>query len=148
MFNHMTLAPRRAGMPTPGKSRDGVAQAGFRALLGWSPCGLQVENGRSCSVGFDFAIFLISRRSGSVKVFGLPPLYFGYSESKPSVLKLWITSLTRSALVNDTSAIFATGMPCADSRTIWARRHVTTDPVPLRMIRSRRCSSSSSMCRT
>jgi hypothetical protein len=31
---------------------------------------LQVENGKSCSVGLDLAIFLISRRSGSVKVFG------------------------------------------------------------------------------
>jgi hypothetical protein len=29
--------------------------------------------------------------------------------------------------VNDTSAILATGMPCADN---WARRQVTTDPVP------------------
>lgn len=53
---------------------------------------LQVENGRSCSVGLDFAIFLISRRSGRVKVFGRPPEYFGYNESKPSALKLWITS--------------------------------------------------------
>jgi hypothetical protein len=70
----------------------------------------------------DFAIFLISRRSGRMKVLGRPPLYFGYRESKPSVLKLWITSRTRSALVNVTSAIFATGMPWADSRTIWARR--------------------------
>ena len=31
-----------------------------------------------------------------------------------------------------TSAIFATGMPCADSSTIWARRQVTTEPVPCR----------------
>lgn len=38
---------------------------------------LQVEKGRSCSVGLDFAIFLISRRSGSVNVLGRPPLYFG-----------------------------------------------------------------------
>jgi len=38
---------------------------------------LQVENGRSCSVGLDFAIFLILRRSGSVNVLGRPPLYFG-----------------------------------------------------------------------
>ncbi len=74
---------------------------------------LQVEKGRSCSVGLDFAIFLISRRSGRVKVLGQPPLYFGYRESKPSVLKLWITSRTRSALVKVTSAIFATGMPWA-----------------------------------
>ena len=74
--------------------------------------------------------------------------YFGYSESKPSALKLWITSRTRSALVNVTSAIFATSMPCADSSTICARRQVTTDPVPRRTIRSSRCPSSSSISRT
>ena len=78
-----------------------------------------------------------------MNVFGRPPLYFGESEPKPSVLKLWITSLIRSALVKVTSAIFTTGMPCADSRIIWARRQVTTDPVPLRMIRSSRRPSSS-----
>lgn len=38
---------------------------------------LQVENGRPCSAGFDLAIFLISRRSGSMNVFGRPPWYFG-----------------------------------------------------------------------
>nr|WP_269859625.1 hypothetical protein [Streptomyces sp. RPT161] len=58
-------------------------------------------------------------------------------------MKLWITSRTRSALVNVTSTIFATGMPCADSNTIWARRQDTTDPLPLRMIRSSPRSSSS-----
>lgn len=31
-------------------------------------------------------------------------------------------------------------MPCADSNTICARRHVTTDPVPLRTIRSNKVS--------
>ncbi|ELP62573.1 hypothetical protein STRTUCAR8_00992 [Streptomyces turgidiscabies Car8] len=36
--------------------------------------------------------------------------------------------------MNVTSAIFATDMPRADSSTIWARRQVTTDPVPPRMI--------------
>jgi hypothetical protein len=41
--------------------------------------------------------------------------------------------------VNVTSAIFAGGMPRADSRTICARRQVTTDPVSLRTIRSSRC---------
>lgn len=97
-------------------------------------------------MGLDFTIF--SRRSGNVNVFGLPPLYFGYSDSKPSALKLWITSRTRSAQVNDTSAIFATGMPCADSSTIWARRQDTTDPVPLRIIRSSRLPSLSSISRT
>ncbi|WP_307659333.1 hypothetical protein [Streptomyces sp. V1I1] len=54
----------------------------------------------------------------------------------------------RSALVNVTSAILATGMPWADSSTIWARRQVTTDPVPLRMIRSSRLPSASSISRT
>lgn len=29
---------------------------------------LQVENGGPCSAGLDFAIFLVSRRSGSVNV--------------------------------------------------------------------------------
>jgi hypothetical protein len=53
---------------------------------------LQVKNGRPCSTGFDFAIFLISRRSGRVKVRGRPPAYFGYSESNPSALKLRMTS--------------------------------------------------------
>jgi hypothetical protein len=50
--------------------------------------------------------------------------------------------------VNVTSAIFVTGMPCADNSTIWARRQVTTEPVPLRMIRSNRLPSSSSISRT
>jgi hypothetical protein len=44
---------------------------------------LQVLNGSPCSDGFDFAIFLISRRSGRVKVRGRPPEYFGYSEANP-----------------------------------------------------------------
>ncbi|MFF5490324.1 hypothetical protein [Streptomyces virginiae] len=47
-----------------------------------------------------------------------------------------------------TSAIFATGMRWADSSTIWARRQVTTDPVPRRTIRSSRLPSSSSISRT
>ena len=98
--------------------------------------------------GLDLAIFLISRRCGSVNVGGRPPVYLGYSESNPSVLKLWITSRTRSALVNATSAIWPTGMPWADSSTICARRQVTTDPLPRRTIRSNRCPSSSSISRT
>jgi hypothetical protein len=80
---------------------------------------------------------LISRRSG-VTGFSRPPSYFGCSESQP-VVKLWITSLTRSVLVNDTSATIATGTPSADRRTLWAHRRVTTDLVPVWMIRSRRC---------
>jgi hypothetical protein len=35
----------------------------------------------------------------------------GIGKSKPSVLKLWITSRTRSSLVNGTSAIFEISMP-------------------------------------
>ncbi|WP_165945603.1 hypothetical protein [Micromonospora sp. KC606] len=38
------------------------------------------------------------------------------------------TCRTPCGLVNVASAIFAAGMPCADSSTIWARRQVTTDP--------------------
>ena len=79
---------------------------------------------------------------------GWPPLYFGYSEPNPSALKFRITSRTRSSLVNATLAIAAASMPCADSSTICARRQVTTDPVPRRMIRTSRCPSSSSISRT
>jgi hypothetical protein len=109
---------------------------------------LQAENGRSCSAGRDLAIFLISRRWPSVNFGVRPPLYFGYSEPNPSVLKLRITSRTRSSLANATLAIAATFMPCADSSTICARRQVTTDPLPRRTIRTRCCPSSSSISRT
>ena len=94
------------------------------------------------------AIFLISRRWPRVNFGGRPPLYFGYSELNPSALKLRITSRTRSSLVNATFAIAATPIPCADSSTICARRQVTTDPLPRRMIRTSRCPSSSSISRT
>ena len=41
---------------------------------------------------------------------------------------MWITSGTRSAEVRAvTSAIVVGSMPCADSSTICARRHVTID---------------------
>jgi hypothetical protein len=40
-----------------------------------------------------------------------PPRYRGYSEANPSALKLWITSRTRSSLVNATLAIAATSTP-------------------------------------
>ena len=72
---------------------------------------LQVENGRPCSAGFDLATFLISRRWPRVNFGGRPPLYLGYKELNPSALKLWITSRTRSSLVNATFAIPATSMP-------------------------------------
>jgi len=52
----------------------------------------------------------------------------GTSESNPSSLKFWSTARTRSGEVNATWAIWATSMPWADSRTIWALHHVTTDP--------------------
>jgi hypothetical protein len=109
---------------------------------------LQVEHGRPRPAGLDLAIFLISRRSGRVNVLGRPPSYLGQSASKPSALKSWITSRTRSALVSVTSAIFATGMPRADGGTIRARRQVTTDPVPRRTIRGGRRPLSSSISRT
>lgn len=38
---------------------------------------IQVGNGRPCSAGLDLAIFLISLRSGRVKVLGGAPLYLG-----------------------------------------------------------------------
>ena len=93
-----------------------------------------VENARSWSVGRDSAIFLISRRCGSVNVGGRPPAYFGASESNPSSLKLWITARTRSSDVNAIFAIAGTSIRCADHNTIWARRHRTTEPVPRRTI--------------
>ena len=108
---------------------------------------LQVENGRSCSAGLDLAVFLISRRWPRVNFSGRPPLYLGYSESNPSALKFPITSRTRSSLVNATFAIAGTSMPCADSSTICARRQVTTDPLPRRMIHTSRLPSSSSISR-
>jgi hypothetical protein len=92
------------------------------------------ENGRPCSAGRVLATFLISRRWTRVNFGGRPPLYFGYNELNPSALKLRITSRTRSSLVNATFAIPAVSMPCADSSTICARRQVTADPAPRRMI--------------
>jgi hypothetical protein len=50
--------------------------------------------------------------------------------------------------VKVTSAILATGDFCAESSTICARRQVTTDPPPLRTIRTSRRPSSSSISRT
>ena len=56
------------------------------------------------------------------------PSTWGTATRSPSSLKLLITSWTRSGLVNATLAICSTSIPCADSSTICARRHVTTDP--------------------
>jgi hypothetical protein len=65
----------------------------------------------------------------------------GYSESNPSRLKLWSTSRTRSSLVNVTWAILGAGIRWAASRTICARRQVTTEPLLRRTIRSSRLPS-------
>jgi len=95
---------------------------------------LQVEKGRLWSCGRERAIFLISRRSGRVKVGGRPPVYFETSDSKPSSLKLCTTARTRSSAVKAVLAIRGRSMPWALQSTIWALRHRTTDPEPLRMI--------------
>ena len=47
------------------------------------------------------------------------------------------TSRTRSGLAKVTFAIAGTSMPWADSRTICARRHLTTDPEDRRTILNR-----------
>ena len=65
----------------------------------------------------------------------------GYNDSNPSALKLWITSRTRSSLVKVTLAIWGTGILWAASRTICARRQVTTEPLLRRTIRSNRLPS-------
>jgi hypothetical protein len=53
-----------------------------------------------------------------------------------------MTSLTVSGSVNTTSLIAGGDMPCAESSTICARRHVTTDPDVRRTIRNSRLPSS------
>jgi hypothetical protein len=55
---------------------------------------------------------------------------------------LWITSRTLSGSLKTTSAILVGGIRCAASRTICARRHVTTEPLLRRTIRSSRLPSS------
>jgi hypothetical protein len=62
------------------------------------------------------------------------PAYLGAKESKPSRLKLWITSLTRSSEVKAILAMAGTSMCWALHSTIWALRHRTTEPEPRRMI--------------
>lgn len=94
------------------------------------------------------AICVIAARASVSNFGGLPPAYLGRSESNPSVLKLWITSRTRSALVKLTFAIAATSMPWADSSTICARRQVTTDPESRRTVRNSRLPSSLVISRT
>ena len=49
---------------------------------------LQVEKGRLWSCGRDRAIFLISRRSGKVKVGGRPPAYFGRQRVEAVVVEV------------------------------------------------------------
>src|SRR3954463_11986485 len=53
-----------------------------------------------------------------------------------------MTSRTVSGSVNTTSLIRGGVMPCAESNTICARRHVTTEPDARRTIRSNRLPSS------
>jgi hypothetical protein len=88
-------------------------------------------------------------RPGRGDLLDLPPLrkgelrrpaafVLGYSELNPSAWKLWITSRTRSSLVNATFAIPATSMPWAGNSTICARRQVTTGPLSRRTIRTKR----------
>lgn len=97
-----TLAATKKFVSVIGVDLVGVSTAGGRHRGSWlmsstTPSAtrnsasldrLLVENGRSCSVGVDLAIFLISRRSGRVNVFGRPPTYFGNRESNPSVPKV------------------------------------------------------------
>ena len=71
---------------------------------------LQVEKGRSWSIGRDRAIFLISGVSGRVNFGGRPPEYFAANESNPSALKLWMTSLTRSSEVKAILAMAGTSI--------------------------------------
>jgi hypothetical protein len=82
--------------------------------------------------------FLILWRSGKLKVGGRPPEYLGTNGSNLSSLKLRRTARTRSGEVKATLAICATSIPWADSSTIWARRHRTTEPDERRTIWSRR----------
>jgi hypothetical protein len=78
----------------------------------------------------------------------MPAFVLRVKRAEPVGLKFRITSRTRSSLVNATFAIAGTSMPCADSSTICARRQVTTEPLPPRMIRTSRPPSSSSISRT
>jgi hypothetical protein len=55
---------------------------------------------------------------------------------------LWITSRTVSGSVKTTSLILAGLIRWAESKTIWARRQVTTEPESRRTIRSSRLPSS------
>jgi hypothetical protein len=50
--------------------------------------------------------------------------------------------------VKVTLAIPATSIPCTENNTIWARRHVTTDPDDRRTIRNSRFASSLETART
>jgi hypothetical protein len=61
---------------------------------------------------------------------------------------LWITSRTVSGSVKTTSEILGGLMPWAESKTICARRQVTTEPVPRRTIRSSRLPSSGVISRS
>lgn len=57
---------------------------------------------------------------GQCEGLGPTALALGVERVEAIAIEAVSTSRTRSSLVNVTSAILATGMPCADSRTIWA----------------------------
>ena len=97
-------------------------------------------------LGLGDLLDLLPLRQGELR--RMAALVFRVQRANPSALTLRITSRTRSSLVKATLAIAATSMPCADSSTICARRQVTTDQLPRRMIRTSRCPSSSSISRT
>jgi hypothetical protein len=110
--------------------------------LGQAPGG----NGKSCSAGLDLAIFLISRRCGSVNFGGCPPLYLGYSDPKP--VDVEVADHIVDPVLAGKRDPRDRGHVHAGSSTIWAPRQVTTDPLPRRMIRTSRWPSSSSISRT
>jgi hypothetical protein len=62
----------------------------------------------------------------------------GIQRAEPIGVEVADPSRTRSSLVNATFAIAAASMPWAGSSTICARRQVTTDRLPRRMIRTSR----------
>ena len=69
-------------------------------------------------------------------------------EEQNSMIRRYIIWCNNHAYNERLRRIVDRAMPCADSSTICARRQVTTDPLPRRMIRTRRCPSSSSISRT
>jgi hypothetical protein len=87
-------------------------------------------------------------RAGQGDLLNLLALRKREGDRPPAALKLWITARTRSSDVNATLAIWGTSIPWAESNTICARRHVTTDPEDRRTIRNSRFPSSLVISRT